>query len=87
MKVIAKPIQVVAWFNEKGSINPVRFKLCNEDEKNITIKINKILFTNKENLAGNKMIVYKCQSIINGIEKLYELKYEINSCKWMLFKI
>lgn len=87
MKVVAQPIQMVAWFNEKGTLTPVRFKLCNKDEKNITIKINKILSTNKETLAGNKMIVYNCQSVLNGIEKLYELKYEMSTCKWMLFKI
>jgi hypothetical protein len=41
----------------------------------------------KEKLAGNEMLVYRCESSIDGIEKVYELKFEIKSCKWMLFKI
>lgn len=87
MKVVAKPIQMVAWFNEKGTLTPVRFKLCNENGENSVIKINKILFTGKEKLAGNEMVVYRCQSIFNGVETLYELKYELSTCKWILFKI
>jgi hypothetical protein len=42
---------------------------------------------NKEKYAGNIMYSFKCKSIINDIEKIYELKYEVASSKWILFKI
>jgi hypothetical protein len=87
MKVVAKPIQMVAWFNEKGNLTPVRFKLCDEDGVNSVIKIDKIIFMDKEKLAGNQMFIYRCQSIFNGIDKIYEIKYELSTCKWMLFKM
>lgn len=31
MKIVAKLIEVVSWIDIKGNINPVRFKITNED--------------------------------------------------------
>ena len=87
MKVIAKPIEVVSWTDTKGNVNPVRFKIINEDESNSVIRIDKVLTIDKEKLAGNLMLVFKCQSVVNGADKLYEIKYELSTCKWILFKI
>lgn len=87
MKVIAKPIEMIAWFNNDGNINPIKFRLKNEYNNYQVIKINKIIKKEKEKLAGNPMILFTCSGIINSTEKIFELKYEINSGKWMLFKI
>jgi hypothetical protein len=87
MKVVAKPIEVVSWTDTKGNINPVRFKITNEDESNSVVKIDKVITMDKEKLAGNIMLLFKCQSVVNGADKLYEIKYELSTCKWMLFKI
>ncbi|MGK0467175.1 MAG: hypothetical protein ACJAX4_002466 [Clostridium sp.] len=87
LKVIAKPIEVVVWTDIRGNIHPVRFKITNEDESNFVVKIDKVICVDKEKLAGNNMLVYKCQSVINGLDKLYEIKYELSSCRWILFKI
>lgn len=87
MKVIAKQIEMVAWTDTKGNINPVRFKITNEDKSNSVVKIDKVICVEKEKLAGNNMLAFKCQSVINGLDKLYEIKYELSSCSWILFKI
>ena len=87
MKVVAKPIEMVAWTDTKGNINPVRFKITKEDETSSVVKIDKVISVDKEKLAGNNMLVFKCQSTVNGADKLYEIKYELSSCKWILFKI
>ena len=87
MKVLARSIEVVSWTDTKGNINPVRFKIANEDESNSVVKIDRVISIDKEKFAGNYMLVFKCQSVINGAEKLYEIKYELNTCKWILYKI
>ena len=84
LKVVAKPIQMIAWFNKDGSINPLKFKL-DEDEVKV-IKIEKILKREKERLAGSIMEKFVCSSCINGEEKLYEIKYDSSTYKWILFK-
>lgn len=84
LKVIAKPIQMIAWFNKDGSINPIKFKIDEEESK--VIKIDKILKRDKEKLAGNVMEKFVCSSCIDGIEKIFEIKYDVTKYKWILFK-
>lgn len=87
MKIVAKPIEVISKTNQDGVITPVKFRMVAEDKSWVTINIDKIIARNLEKLAGNKMFVFRCQSVINGFEKVYELKYGLETCKWMLFKI
>lgn len=85
MKVVAKPIQMIAWFNKDGSINPIKFKVEEDGDK--VIKVDKILKAEQERLAGCIMEKFTCSSCINGVEKIFELKYDSKSYKWILFKI
>lgn len=87
MKVIAKPIELISITKENGSITPIKFKYKNDDESTQVIKIDRILFSEKEKLAGNIMYLYRCQSLIDDLERIYELKYELSSCKWVLYKM
>lgn len=87
MKVVAKPIDVLAWFDKDGMPNPVRFRIIDDTGGFNVIKVDRVVIREKEKLAGNEMLKFQCQSNIRGTEKPYELKYELKSCKWMLFKI
>ena len=87
MKVVAKPIEVIAMTDTKGNITPLRLRIAQEDESVQVIKIDKIIDRTHEKHAGNAMLVYTCQSLIGNFEKRYELKYEIGTCRWVLFKI
>lgn len=82
MKVVAKPISMITHHLEDGSINPIRFKM--EDK---VIKIDKIIKQEREKLAGNIMEKFLCSSTINGTEKIYEIKFDTKTYKWILFKI
>ncbi len=81
------PIEMISYTNQEGIIKPIKFRIDFEDKEKLTIKVGTVVHTELEKLAGNKMYKYRCQSVINGIEKVYEIKYDIESCKWMLFKI
>jgi hypothetical protein len=51
------------------------------------IKIDQIIAVDKEKYAGNVMYLFQCQSEIEGELKRFEIKYEVETCKWILFKI
>jgi len=87
MKVVKKNIELLCLFDKQGIPHPLRFRLVDEEGSNIVIQIDKVIKQDFEKLAGNKMIVFTCQSSINNQLRLFELKYEIDTCKWMLFKI
>lgn len=87
MKILAAPIDMVCWFEKTGIPHPVRFKLVAEDESELVIKIDKVMFIDKEKLAGNEMLIFKCRSVIQGVQRIFELKYELRTCKWILWKM
>lgn len=82
MKILSTPIEVLAYYEESGKINPLRFKLNGE-----TIKVEHVISMAEEKLAGNRMLVFCCQSEIKGEVRPFELKYEVNTCKWYLWKM
>lgn len=87
MKVLAVPIEMIAWFNENGIPTPLRFKIESADDLRNIIKVDKVIQIDKEKTAGNVIYIFKCQSSIDQFERVYELKYELSSCKWMLYKM
>ncbi|MBU3188759.1 hypothetical protein K9O30_06240 [Clostridium bowmanii] len=87
MKVIALPIEMVSYTDNKGNIKPIRFRMQVGEEPMQVIKIDKVIVKETERLAGNIMLVYKCQSLIENTTKLFEIKYELGTCRWILFKI
>lgn len=86
MKVVAKNIEMIAYFEEDGKIKPIRFRI-REEESFKVVSIAKIMKIDSEKLCGNRMWVYTCSAVIDNIEKVFEIKYDIEKCKWILFKI
>ena len=79
MKVVNKPIDVIAVFYSSGGMKPVRFRINNK-----TVPVDRILKQYDERIAGN---IRKCFVCINNEVLVYEIKYEISTGRWVLFKI
>lgn len=88
MKIVKIPIEMIACFSRDGIPHPLKFKMPDDssDSPNI-VKVDQILHRQSEKLAGNAMFVFRCQSAFDGSLKVYEIKYELSSCKWFLHKI
>jgi hypothetical protein len=87
VKVIAKPIEVISYTDNNGQLRPLRFRIKLENEALKVIKVDKVVVREREKLAGNNMISFRCQSLVDNVQIIFELKYEMNTCKWILFKI
>ena len=85
MKVVSKSIDVIAFFEKDGGVKPLRFRIS-EDEEEKVIKINRVVNREIEKLAGNVMEKFVCIASVNGIERIFEIKYELLTKKWILFK-
>lgn len=86
MKVLALPIEVVSYTDYKGSIKPIKFRMQINDGPMKVINIDSIIWKNTEKFGGNIMIIYKCQSLIDNVLSQFQIKYDLNTCKWMLYK-
>jgi hypothetical protein len=77
MKILNEPIKVMAIF-EKGKIEPVKFWY--EDQ---AVMVEKILKIYEDKSFGNNNLIFVCQHKGSSI---YELKYEIKSNTWYMYK-
>jgi len=77
-----QPVEVIGHFNKEGTITPYRFKMDNH-----VIKIERVQTFNIDMFSGNILNVYDCKVVINELEKVIQLKYEIKTCRWYLTRI
>ncbi|EGW36656.1 hypothetical protein [Desulfosporosinus sp. OT] len=60
MKVLMKPIEMIAWFDLDGP-RPIRFRVNGE-----VYKVHQVSNISEVKLAGNRMKIFRCQSEIGG---------------------
>ena len=49
--------------------------------------VGRIFLAQQEKAGGVPMFIYDCQSVIDGKERRYQLKYRIPDCRWELYKM
>lgn len=82
MKIVSKEIEVIAYFDMDGSIKPLKFRIEENDTYKV-IKIEKIISTQLE----DRILIFKCCSIIGDREMIFEIKYDVDKFTWILWKI
>lgn len=87
MEVLLKPIEVVANFSPEGRISPIRFRVITDETGYETIYINNISRRRRERAGKSFIDIYTCTGQVMGAEKLLELKYEISSGEWSLYRM
>jgi len=79
MKVYMQPIEMIAISKADGVQVPRRFK-CEGN----AINVDKIEFCEETKHSRNRVIIYKCHSVIDGTNRIYEVKFDISFTKWYL---
>jgi len=87
MKILSEPIDAIVRFKGREKPIPYKFRYVDDDEVYQEIKIDKIITIEETKIAGIRSYIYRCQSQIKGVEKIYEIKYIIGECRWELYKI
>lgn len=82
MNIISNEIDTISMFDKQGVITPLKFKY-----NNTVIKVDKVLLTTENRIAGQNALVFRCKSYINDKETIYELKYDRLTCIWYLYKM
>lgn len=87
MKLVNMPIGVVAWLDKTGVPRPVRFRVIREDNDEKVIKLSKNMLREKVKQGGIVMDKLNCSCVLNGVQRVLEIRYYLENTKWMLFKI
>ncbi len=87
MKIVAKPIDVIATFSNQKKPVPYKFKFYQDSGERVEVLVEKIQCVEESKLAGIDALIYTCQSLFCGEEKIYQLKYIVGQYRWELYKI
>lgn len=86
MKIVRKPIDVIAVFKRGNLPMPVKCRV-ELNGKEQTIKIDTVSNVRKQQEVGKGEIVYTCQGVIDGKEKIFEVKFLLDTIEWVLYKM
>lgn len=86
MKIVRKPVDVIAIFKRKELPMPARVRM-EVDGQEIAVKVDQIIKIQRVKNVGKGEIIYTCQSYIYNVEKLYVLEYLIDDFQWVLYKL
>ena len=82
-----KSVDMICLSSSDGVITPLKFRFNEEGQESRVIRIDHIINRKEEKLAGNRMLIFTVQSVINGIERVFEMRYEMKTFKWYLYKL
>lgn len=80
------PIQVIVHCDAGGELRPLRFRYEDSQHRLHTVQIDQVTDSRKVEFVGIAAILYLCKAKAEGKEHLYELKYTIQTQKWVLFR-
>lgn len=87
MKIWMKSVDMICLSSCEGEIRPLKFRIREDASEPRIVKIDRIISKKEEKIAGNRMLVFTVQSVMDGIERVYEMKYEIQTSRWYLYKL
>lgn len=87
MNIQFKPVEVNVTCNKKDIRRPLYLRIEHNDENLEIINVDKVLTKGNERIKNNNGISYRCNSLIKGSISFYELKFELSSSRWKLWKM
>lgn len=87
MNVINKNIEMISVFTPEGEPKPIRFRVSNEMEELQVYKIEKIISKGMQVINKQSIWIFNCLIIMNGLQRLCEIRYILAETKWILYKI
>ena len=87
MKILMKSVDMICLSSSRGEIRPLKFRIQEDTGESRIVKIDRIISKKEEKIAGNPMLVFVVQSVMDGTERIYEMKYEIRTSRWYLYKL
>lgn len=80
------PVDVIATFNVQGKIRPNYIRLEDENAVLRTYKIEEIVYSKEEKLAGVPVLLYCCNIVRGECLQTINIKYHIKTHQWIIVR-
>ena len=81
------PIEMICVCGADGKLTPLRFRMEDEEHCLQTVAISQVLCSKPIQYVGIDAIQYLCKAKSGEQERLFELRYTLNTHIWTLFRV
>lgn len=85
-RAVNLPIQMMNLVDRSGRLTPMGFRFEDEEHLRYNIKVERVICREKLNLAGIREIKVICGAHFGETERLFELRYNVDSQQWRLYQ-
>lgn len=83
---VSIPIQMISGTDTTGKITPIRFRFQTAEDIIENIDIQKVISRDEKNYVGIREKQFLCMVQINDVQRIVEIRYNVESQKWKLFQ-
>lgn len=87
MPMVNKPVEVIIEVDIKGNIKPMKMRYEDENGELQVVKFDSAAEIPVPLYDKKSYKKFSCSCIVDGIKRTYELKYFIQTCKWIICKV
>lgn len=80
-------IEVIAHCDAFGALRPLRFRFEDEHHGLRAASVTEIVSEREIRYVGIETLQYICKAILNGAERMFELRYTVRSHSWTLYRV
>ena len=80
------PIQMYCAVDTTGRMSPIKFRVETSEHMICTIHIDQIISRDEKNYVGIREKQFFCSAQIEGVQRLMEIRYSVDTQKWRIFQ-
>jgi hypothetical protein len=80
------PVDVISICSAGGDIRPLRIRLEDDEHQLLRIDIDEVISVRCIQYVGIEAQIFLCRATIQGMRRLFELKYTIRTHSWCLMR-
>lgn len=84
---MSQQIEMISVCGTDGKLTPLRFRMEDESQCLRTVAITQVVCMKVIQYAGIDAIQYLCKAMLDGRERLFELRYTIATHRWSVFRV
>jgi hypothetical protein len=87
MKIVDKPVQVVATTDRAGIVKPLCFFITDDSEVLEVINVERLVRRDKEKIGGDYVYTFTCEIIKDNMKMLCDLRLNLSTEEWSLYRM
>ena len=80
------PVDVISICSAGGEIRPLRIRLEDDGHQLLRIDIDEVISVKYTQYVGIEAQIFLCRATVQGMRRLFELKYTIRTHSWCLMR-